>query len=288
LLLAGILAAATALLVMLPVDFTVEAEGSLQPQLRRNLFAPADGVVEQVLVEHGDEVSRDSELLRLSDHKLDFERTRVAGELQVAQANLAAVRAKRSGGRNPRDARDSEQQLAAEEEQLKQQIAGLLRQQVLLDELQGNLRVDSPIDGRILTWNTRERLQDRPVKHGQLLLTVADPQGAWILEVRVADNDVGYVLAAREQIRGDLPVSYLLATDSSVTYQGRIERVSQVTDSNDGEPPTALVTVTLEGAPPPDLRAGAGVVARIHCGNRSLGYVWLHDLIDAVRSRVLF
>jgi hypothetical protein len=30
------------------------------------------------------------------------------------------------------------------------------------------------------------------------------------------------------------------------------------------------------------------VIARIHCGRRSLGYVWLHDLIDAVKTRWQF
>jgi multidrug efflux pump subunit AcrA (membrane-fusion protein) len=288
LLIVGLLAAAIALLAMLPMDFTVAADGSLQPQLRRNLFAPADGVVDQVLVHHGDPVSRGAVLLRLSDDKLDFERTRVAGELQTAQARLAAIRAKRSSGRTSADMRENEQELAADEEQLKQQIAGLLRQQMLLDELRDDLRVVSPIDGRVLSWNVSELLQDRPVRQGQRLLTVADPQGPWVLELRVADDDVGHVLSAREQLRGDLPVSFLLATDPSITYQGRIEKVSQVTDSNDGQAPSAIVTVKLEGTPPPDPRSGAGVVARIHCGLRPVGYIWLHEFIDAVRSRVLF
>lgn len=288
LLLVGLLIATTALLALLPVDFAVEAEGSLQPRLRRNLFAPADGVVEQVRVDHGDPVSRGAEVLRLADDKLEFERARVAGELQTAQARLGAVRAKRSSGRNPGDAREGEQQLAAEEEQLKQQIAGLREQQVLLDKLHDDLRVTSPIDGRVLSWNTRETLQDRPVKQGQQLLTVADPQGPWMLELRVADDDVGHVLSAQEELRHDLAVSFLLATEPSVTYRGRIEEVAHVTDTSDGGAPTALLTVELEGTPPPDPRSGAGVVARIHCGRRPVGYVWLHELIDAVRSRVLF
>ena len=32
----------------------------------------------------------------------------------------------------------------------------------------------------------------------------------------------------------------------------------------------------------------ATVTAKIECGRRSLGYVWLHDLLDAIRSWVLF
>ena len=35
-------------------------------------------------------------------------------------------------------------------------------------------------------------------------------------------------------------------------------------------------------------RPGATVVARVQCGRASLGYVWLHDLWDAVRSWLVF
>jgi hypothetical protein len=35
-------------------------------------------------------------------------------------------------------------------------------------------------------------------------------------------------------------------------------------------------------------RPGATVVARIHCGRRALGYVWLHEVWEFIQSRVLF
>jgi hypothetical protein len=33
-------------------------------------------------------------------------------------------------------------------------------------------------------------------------------------------------------------------------------------------------------------RPGATVVARIHCGRRSLGFVWLHEFWEAIRLRL--
>ena len=35
-------------------------------------------------------------------------------------------------------------------------------------------------------------------------------------------------------------------------------------------------------------RLVATALPRIHCGKHSLGYVWVHDLIDAIRTRLLF
>jgi hypothetical protein len=36
------------------------------------------------------------------------------------------------------------------------------------------------------------------------------------------------------------------------------------------------------------LRPRATAIPRIYCGQQSLGYVWLHDLIDTIRLQVLF
>ena len=33
---------------------------------------------------------------------------------------------------------------------------------------------------------------------------------------------------------------------------------------------------------------GVGVSAKIDCGKRSLGYVWFHDVIEFVQTKILF
>jgi hypothetical protein len=37
-----------------------------------------------------------------------------------------------------------------------------------------------------------------------------------------------------------------------------------------------------------DLRPGATVTTKIYCGRASIGYVWLHDLIAFVQTKILF
>jgi biotin carboxyl carrier protein len=284
---AGMFALA-ALLAVVPADFSIEARGTLQPQLRRNLFAPADGIVESVLVEHGASASQGQPLLQLRDPRLDLDSSRVSGELQTAQAKLAAVQTKRSSRNITPDSRDDARQLAAEEEQLKEQVRGLEAQQAHLTRLRSELRVTSPINGVVLTWNTSDTLLDRPVKQGQRLLTVADPSGPWVLELRIPDADMGHVLTAQTRGPPDLPVSFLLATDPARTHTGRIERVALATDVAGGDSPHATTIVKMEGPLPAEARAGTSVTARVHCGQRPIGYVWLHDLIDAIRTQLLF
>jgi hypothetical protein len=51
---------------------------------------------------------------------------------------------------------------------------------------------------------------------------------------------------------------------------------------------TVLVTVRVDPSRLPVLRPGATVVAKIDCGRRALGFVWFHDLIEFVQTRLLF
>ena len=46
---------------------------------------------------------------------------------------------------------------------------------------QQQLKVVSPIDGQVLSWQIRDKLLHRPVEKGQVLMTVADPAGQWEL-----------------------------------------------------------------------------------------------------------
>ncbi len=38
----------------------------------------------------------------------------------------------------------------------------------------------------------------------------------------------------------------------------------------------------------PTCRAGATVTGKVHCGRRSLGYVWFHDLFAFIQAKVFF
>ena len=48
------------------------------------------------------------------------------------------------------------------------------------------------------------------------------------------------------------------------------------------------VAINKEDLRPEHIRPGAGVTAKIACGRRAIGYVWLHDLVDAIQAWLLF
>jgi multidrug efflux pump subunit AcrA (membrane-fusion protein) len=281
-----VVAALIAILALVPADFSVEVEGSLQPQRRRELFAPSDGVVEEVLSDHGDHVSQGDILLRIRSPALDLDASRINGELQTAQARLEAVRSSRSRPDDAAAAGDPDR-LASEELQLQEQARGLENQLQVLQQLRRELAVASPHDGIVLTWNTHQLLGNRPVKQGQSLLTVADAEGPWALELQIPDRPAGHVLSGQRAGEEKLPVTFLLASDPAATHHGHLDRLGVATDSSGGKSATEAI-VALDGPLPQGARAGTRVTARIHCGRRSIGYVWLHDLIDFVRTNLLF
>ena len=51
---------------------------------------------------------------------------------------------------------------------------------------------------------------------------------------------------------------------------------------------TVRLRVAIDKDELPDRRNGAKVTAKIYCGQRSLGYVWLHELFETVQAKVLF
>src|SRR4029077_13457796 len=110
-------------LVIIPAPFKVEAPGTLKPAVRLDVFAPRSGLVDEVLVAHGADVSAGQPLVRLRDPKLDLDLKRVTGEMKPVRRHLDAVRATKTS----RDIRGTTStdvyRLSAEEREFEQRLA---------------------------------------------------------------------------------------------------------------------------------------------------------------------
>ncbi len=276
-------------LAFLPASFYVKAEGELQPGLRRDIYAPHDGEVVKVVRQHDEDVEAGDVLLVLRSRPLEIEMQRLRGEHQTIEKKLLAVGAARvQTDRNAASANRYPGQLAAEEQELEQQLSSLEKQILLVRQQRDQLSVCSPIDGRVLTWNPRELLEDRPVQRGQLLMSTADIGGPWTLELLIPDHRIGYLMKAQSAGGEPLEVTFSLATDPGTTYRGRISQIAGRTESVDGKPASVRVTATVPDTATELLRPGATIHAKVDCGTRSLGFVWLHDIVEATQSWLFF
>jgi biotin carboxyl carrier protein len=280
----AVLVAVVAALVVIPIELTVTAHGELQPTQRRDVFAPADGIVSDIRKLYGQPVAIDDVLVTLHNSDLDFEDSRIAGELQTAQKRLAAVQAARVELQQQAvPSRERANQLSGDEEELKELLISLGQQRGLLVRRQAELQVRSPLVGQVITWDVQQLLASRPVQRGQVLLTVANPDGPWELRLHVAENDIGHVLAARRSDNARLPITFVLATQPGTVYAGRVAGVSLATDAHERLGAGVPVVATFDRASTLSPRPRAAVIANIRCGQRAAGYVLFHRVFEAVR-----
>lgn len=284
LLVLGAAAAVVAALAVVPADFTVEAPGRLMPAERRGVFAPANAIVDSVLVRDGEAVQQDQPLVRLTDPDLELESSRLQGELQTALARLDAVQARRKLKLQDRSIDSS--LLSIEQEELKSTVDGLRQQLEVIRQQRERLTVSSPLTGRVARWDLEHVLQALPVRHGQILMDVYDPAGPWRLELDVPDDVSGYV---REALATAPPrVDFVFETDPASIRTAVLSGLSDATDVDLKQELSVRGFVDLTEQSVPHPRRGASVTAKIYCGRRALGFVWFRELIEFVYRRILF
>lgn len=285
---AVVMVAVVVALTVIPAELTISGQAELWPNTRRDVFASTSGIVDQILVKHGDEVREQQPLIVLRDPELEQDVPKVAGEIATMTERLRAIQIARLTGGVTAEAISRSRQLAAEEEELKERLATLERQRALVEDRRQRLTLRSPIAGHVLTWDITQHLSARPVERGQSLLTVGETDGPWILDVRVADKDAGHLLRGRKRSKSALAVNFSLPSEPGQIYHGTVRDVSLASESDDRSAGHVRIVVEFDRAQVAQLRPGATAIPRIHCGRHSLGYAWLHDFVDAIRLRLLF
>ena len=194
----GGVAALGAALVITPASFDLEGRGTLEPVVRREVFAAIDGIVADVPVEHGQNVAAGEKLIELrSTSDLDVAVADLVGKKLATRERMAAIERALLG----------EQRLAVEEQdrlsgqlfQLRKTAQSIDAQLDLYEQKRQQLIVTSPIAGQVVTWHVQDRLLHRPVRKGQALVTVVDASDAWELEIHMPERRMGHIGRAQRR-----------------------------------------------------------------------------------------
>jgi multidrug efflux pump subunit AcrA (membrane-fusion protein) len=282
-------------LCIVPASFRIQGKGKLQPVVRRDVSASVEGTVVKVFVNHGDTVKKGQVLAELRNPDLDVEIAETEGSLSQINEELASVlrrmiEIKKAAKSDPRSSSaEEEAKLASDESQAKEKLIALQAKRKLQLGKRDRLKITSPIDGQVTTWDVANLLEGRTVQPGQVMMIVSDPNGDWELEVLVPEEHMGYIARAQKQLgHSDLETSYMLENDPSHKHKGTIGDVHLAAEVRGEDGNTVLVHVAIDKHDLTELNQGAGVRARIYCGKRAVGFVWFHDLIEFLHSRVLF
>ncbi len=291
------------ILAFVPWKLTVEGRGSLMPEHRRVTYAPLDGKIIELPFEHGQHVKEGDEIAKLESPEIEKQLKQLIADRQAAETQAGYIQ------------RQIEQSTGAKDQEL-YQLKGQLYESkikakssqeqiaIIQDQLE-SLVVRSPQDGIITTWEVKKNFMGRPVKIGTELLTIAETEGDWELEVEVPDNDMGPILDAKSRLdaaikRGEKPAGsklsayFVTATDPEHRYPGYVDRIASKAELVETKH-VVKVTVKFSDDVRKDflsrnqkLRPGAEVRARVDCGQARLAYVLLRDVVQVFYESVLF
>lgn len=270
-----------------PAELKLPAAGTLQPVREQHVYAEVAGVIRHVHVASGQEVKRGQLLMELANPQLEANYQHLQGERDTTTQELRSIRFRRLRGRRLSAADRLE--MAGEQDRLETRLASLQAELALLSAERDALRIYSPISGRIATWEVTDRLTDRPVTVGQQLLSVYEPAAGWQLELNMLDRRMGHVTAAADRLApGErLPVTFVLASDPAQTRRAAVTHVQPIAELHAEQGHSVALHAQVEretaDSQPALVRPGTMVLADVHCGQASLGYVWLYEAVAAAQ-----
>ena len=273
-------------------DFKIRINGELRPQVERNVFAPVDGFVEQVLVSHGDQVIKDQQLIELSSPVLELELKQLAGEQLKLEKTLETkkISLNQAASGDMRDVSNAAK-LAGEISELEFEIANLGDKEQFLIEQISELVILSPIDGVVTTWKLKENILKKPVRWGEGLATIALESGEWKINFKVPEHRIGYLLEGREESNEPLEIEFFFESNPNQKMKTKILEISPSTEMDPEFGP--VVTVVCDVPALTDeaefaKRHGARVVADVICGKRPIFATWTQELFDSIKRRLVW
>lgn len=278
-LIVGVIAALT----LIKKDFNLEADGSLFPIQRRQIFAAVDGEVVDVMVDHRQQVAAGDILVKLRNTDMDVQITEAEGELRTTleQTRSNEMQRSRSASMEPMERRELD--LMRNELKVKQQY--LQEKLRLLRQRTEELTVRSPIDGVVVSWDVEKTLRSRPVMTGQVLMEIADYSQPLLLQLELPEKREGhlddFIKSQNIGPDGHLDVTYILSSnpDQKLSAQLPIEKIAMRAEPHEEHG----AIVKMHAVPEQEsLRALAPkqdvtVVAKVKCGRAASGFVFFHE-----------
>jgi multidrug efflux pump subunit AcrA (membrane-fusion protein) len=285
---AAILAVILAMCIV-PYDYNLEGKGALQPAIRRDVFATIGGEVKEIKVHTGDRVRKGDPMVVLENSELRLKLEEYRKQEAETSKQIDALNFQIPQIRNKAEI----DKLSGELGIAISRQSSLHAQLVVLEDQNRKPVILAPIDGVVTTWDVQQKLFNRSVETGEVVMTVADTAKEWEIEVEMPEHRIGDVEKAYEEANGaPLPVSYVLASNPKNTYHDQVKEISQTAEAAGEQGSHVRMKVSVSKASfdalGDELRPGATVNAKVYCGRRAVGYVLFRDAWNFVHQRILF
>jgi multidrug efflux pump subunit AcrA (membrane-fusion protein) len=243
--------------LFVPVNYRVSGDALLQTTEKYQVVAPQDGYLGEVLVRPGDTVKAATPLASLKDDDLLLERHKLASQVQrYRQAYDSALAS----------ADRVEAAIAnAQMDQARSQLR-LIEQQLLRTKLL------APIHCIVVSDDISQR-QGAPLKQGDLLFELA-AVGDYLVHMFIDERDIAAIAKGQS---GQVKFTGL----PSRIFTAQVTRITPISEVREGRN-YFRIELRLTEADQQEvlniLRPGMTGSGKVSAGNRSLGWVWFHDL----------
>lgn len=242
--------------------FKVSAPFHFVPTVKRDIAAPVEGYIEDVMARPGDEVVAGQVLATLKTTELNQKLIKARTEANTREREAAKYYA---------DGKQAEREIALLQARMALDEASYLQQQIEKHSIK------APIDGVVLKGDLRDK-RGSPVKMGDILFEVGQ-QDQLEAELEVAERDVQELKANQG--------GYLATTAlPNETYRFRVSRIVPV-----GEPAgqggdnvfKVYAEMETQGS---DWAPGLGGEARVEIEPRPLAYHWTHRAVKWIKLKL--
>ncbi|MCU0713201.1 MAG: HlyD family secretion protein [Pirellula sp.] len=282
--------AVLASVMAIPVPLMLESSAVLVPVDIEELYAPADGVVERVLVEHGQLVTPGTPLVQMQSNALSADREKTQATIIQHEQRAAELdnRILRDRNLSPID-RDA---LETERKTIRIAIEYERKALKLIEEQWEQLTIRAKSHAIVETWQVKESLDGRPVRMGQWLFSLRSPTTKWELEAKIPERNLDELTRGSDNPTTDAyarliaspKTKWAISSKSSETWR------SAPMQSSDAIP-MYLVRFQLTEELPSNL-AMAGATARISVSSGKAPLVWAlsKDFVETflMRARMWF
>lgn len=251
-------------LAFFPVRLTVTAPAEIVPKDAAVVTIPFDGMVEDVLIDPGDEVKKEDVLLRMEQQSLKAQMDLAEQEMRVVQSSLS--RAQRESLAAP----DRKANLIALQQEIESKKIEYNHAKILTERAD----IRAARDG-VAVFSDAASLRGKPVQAGEKVMMVANPQSYQLLIRVPVDSMIGLDPKA--------PVTFFLHTSPLSAQRASIESIGYQA----GMDPDGLLTykiVAVMDKNDDNIRIGWKATAKIRGEWTTLSYAILRRPMIALRN----
>ena len=245
------------IMLLLPGTYRVTASASLEGSIQRAIVAPFDGFIMQAHARAGENVAAGEVIAELDSKELLLEQQRYSAERDEYNRQYRQALSKRD---------------MAQAHIFKSQVSQAEAQLHLLEKKIQRSSLSAPLDGVIIKGDLSRSL-GATVEKGTVLFEVA-PLDEYRLVILVDEQQV---IDVQPGMQGELTLKALPDAELAFTVQ----QVSPVFEEN-----ASGIAYRVEAGfneENPALRPGMQGIAKISIDQRSYLWIFLHELIDAIR-----